>query len=183
MKVILVRHGESEHNIGKSTNLDSTLTKNGERQAELLGKKLKKEKVKIDTIYTSSMIRSKQTGEIISKIIKVPIKENFEGLSEYPSQHLKSKLRILFNLRLRRLKKFLKEITKVREKDKTIMIVAHGITNRIIIGVLLQIPLKRQLLRLQQKNTALNILDWNQDFKNWRLDSMNDISHLKDKFK
>ena len=183
MKIILVRHGESESNAGINEKKDCQLTKNGERQAELLGKKLKKEKVKIDTIYTSSMIRSKKTGEIISKIINIPIKENFEGLSEYPSQHLKSKLKILFNLRLRRLKKFLKEITKNREKDKTIMIVAHGITNRIIIGYFLQIPLKRQLLRLQQKNTALNILDWNQDFKNWQLNQMNDISHLKDKFK
>lgn len=183
MKIILVRHGESEHNAKISTSADSQLTKKGRTQAEHLGKKLKKEKIKIDIIYTSNLVRSKQTGEIISKIINVQIKENFEGLNEYDSKTLRNRFRILFNQRIKTLKKFLSEIEKNKEKEKTILIVAHGITNRIIIGYLLQIPLKKQLLRFRQENTGLSLLLWNMDFKNWQLNSMNDISHLPKKLK
>lgn len=183
MKIILVRHGESEHNAKISDNKDSSLTKKGKIQAEHLGKRLKKEKIKIDKIYTSNLIRSKQTAEIISKIIKVPIGKNFEGLNEYPSKHLRNRLKILFDFRIGKLKKFLNEIAKGREKNKTILIVAHGVTNRIIIGHLLEIPLRKQLLRLWQHNTAISVLVWNRDFKNWGLESLNDVSHLSEKLK
>ena len=54
------------------------LTEKGRIQAKYLGNRLKKQS--ISEIYTSNLERSKQTAEIISKIIKVPIKENFEEL-------------------------------------------------------------------------------------------------------
>ena len=183
MKIILVRHGESEFNAKKIISEDSPLTKKGKLQAEALGKKLKKDKIKINKIYTSNLSRSKETGKIISKIIKVPIKTGFKGLNEYGSENLRSRLRILFNLRIRKLKKFLKEIAKDKEKNKTILVVAHGVTNRIIIGHLLKIPIKKQLFRLMQENTGLSILSWNEYFKNWRLNSLNDLSHLSEKLK
>ena len=70
MKIILVRHGESEHNAKITLSRDSKLTKKGEIQAKHLGEKIKNKKIKIDAIYTSNLIRSKKTAEIISKIIK-----------------------------------------------------------------------------------------------------------------
>lgn len=178
MKILLVRHGESEHNAGKTDDENSPLTKRGERQAEYLGKALKKQKIDIDYIYTSNLKRSKKTGEIISKIIEVPIKKSFEGLDEYPTRYLRKRLGGSFSLRLKRLKKFLKEIEKERDKDKTILMVAHGITNKIIVAQFIQIPLRKQLLRFSQHNTGLNILDWKKDWKNWSLRLMNDINHL-----
>ena len=178
MKILLVRHGESEHNSGKSANKDSSLTKKGKSQAEHLGKKLRKEKIKIDKIYTSNLIRSKQTAEIISKIIKVPIKKSLEELNEYPSANLRNKIKIFFNARIKKLRNLLNSIAKDKEKNKTIPIVAHGVTNRIIIGHLLEIPLGKQLLRLWQHNTAVSVLIWNKNFKNWGLESMNDVNHL-----
>src|SRR3989344_209183 len=132
MKIILIRHGESEHNAKITLSRDSKLTKKGEIQAKHLGEKIKNKKIKIDKIYTSNLIRSKQTAEIISKIVKVPIKKNFEELNEYPSVNLKSFFVRLLNMRLVKLKRLLAEITKNRRKDKTILVVAHGITNRII---------------------------------------------------
>jgi len=178
MKIILVRHGESEHNSGKSKSNDSSLTKKGEIQAKHLGEKLKKERIKIDAIYTSNLIRSKQTAEIISKIIKVPIKKSFDEFNEYHAYHVKSKFMGLLSPRLRALKKLLKKISRDREKDKTILIVAHGKTNRIIIAYLLQIPLGKYLFRLAQHNTGFSVLYWNKTFQNWRLQSMNDFTHL-----
>ena len=182
MKIILVRHGESEHNtkitVSRDSNRDSKLTKKGEIQAKHLGEKLKKEKIKIDTIYTSNLIRSKHTAEIISKIIKVPISKSFDEFNEYHSYHITSKFVRLMSPRLRALKKLLMEISKDKEKDKTILIVAHGRTNRIIIAYLLQIPLGKYLLRLAQHNTGFSVLYWNKTFQNWGLKFMNDFTHL-----
>src|SRR3989344_2461076 len=178
MKIILVRHGESEHNAKITLSRDSKLTKKGEIQAKHLGEKLKNKKIKIDAIYTSNLIRSKKTAEIISKIIKVPIKKSFDEFNEYHAYHVKSKLIGLLSPRLRALKKLLREISKDREKDKTILIVAHGRTNRIIIAYLLQIPLGKYLLYLSQHNTGFSVLHWSKTFKNWRLQSMNDFTHL-----
>jgi broad specificity phosphatase PhoE len=181
MKIILVRHGESEHNAGLTEDKDSVLTKKGRKQAEFLGKKLKKEK--ISEIYVSKMMRAKETAKIISKIINVPIKEEFEELNEYKSKILKSKLKRLFHGRLKKMRKLLKNISKEKNEEKTILIIAHGVVNRIIIGDLLQLSLKKQLLRFKQNNTGINILSWNENFKNWKLDLMNDISHLTEKLK
>ena len=179
MRIIFVRHGESENNAKLTSEEDSSITRRGKLQAEHLGKDLKKQD--ISTIYTSNLLRARETGEILSKIIKVPIKGNFEELGEYSGKYLRSRLKLLFNKRLKRLKKLLDKISKDREKDKTILIVAHGITNKIIIGYLLQIPLRRQLLRLTQHNTCINIMSWNKHYNNWTLESMNNVAHLPKK--
>ncbi len=176
MRIIFVRHGESKHNAKHITEQDSGLTRRGKAQARYLGEKLKKQK--ISAIYTSNLLRAKETGEIISKIIKVPVKSTFEELNEYPSGNLRSRLKLLFNKRLKRLKKLLNKISKDKKRDKTILIVAHGITNKIIIGHLVQIPLRKQLLRLKQHNTGMNSVSWNKDYNNWNLDYVNDIAHL-----
>jgi probable phosphoglycerate mutase len=67
MKLIIVRHGETDHN---RTNvhmgqLDVALNQRGEEQAELVGQQLAKEK--IDIIYSSDLIRAKTTAEKIAK--------------------------------------------------------------------------------------------------------------------
>jgi len=178
MKIILVRHGESENNAGIVNDKDSCLTKTGKKQAEFLGKKLKK--YPISEIYSSKMLRAKETAQIISKIIKVPVKEEFEELNEYDSEILRSRLKILFNGKL---KKLLNKISKDKNEEKTILIIAHGVANRIIMGYLLELPLIKQILRFKQHNTGLNVLYWNKDFKNWALDSMNNTSHLEERLK
>ena len=179
MKIILIRHGESEHNAGITNGKDTCLTKNGILQTKKLGDYLKKQNIKFDEIYTSNLIRSKQTGEIISKIIKVPIKKSYEEFNEYESKELKNRLRRILHRRLTNLKKLLKVISKEKNKDKNIIIVAHGITNRIIIGLLLNIPLKRQLLGFRQNNVGVSELIWEEEHKNWQLELLNDTSHLK----
>lgn len=179
MKIIFVRHGESKSNAGLTEDEDSPLTRKGKMQAKYLANSLKKENISI--IYTSNLLRAKQTGEIISKIIKVPIKASVEELNEYLGRHLRSLLELLFNRRLKRLKKFLKKISKDKGKNKTILIVAHAITNRIIMGYLLEIPLKKQLLFFRQHNTAMNSIYWSKFYGNWHMEHMNNLSHLPER--
>ncbi|MDD5699909.1 MAG: histidine phosphatase family protein [Candidatus Nanoarchaeia archaeon] len=180
MNIIFVRHGESEDNAGVIKGEDTILTKRGKEQAKALGNRLKK--YNIATIYTSRLRRAKQTGEIISKILKVPIKENLEELDEYPHKHLRSRLLFLFDIKLRkrikRLKRFLDGISKEREEDKTILVIAHGITNKIIMSHLVQIPWRKQMLRFNQDNTGVNMLTWKKEYKNWSVRYINDIEHL-----
>jgi len=181
MRIIFVRHGQSMKNAKLTDDKNSKLTKKGKSQAEHLGEWLKKQK--ISAIYSSNLIRAKETAEIISKITKIKIKDTFDELNEYSSKNLRSGIKRLFNGRLNKLKKLLNKISKEKEKNKTILIVAHGITNKIIIGYLVQIPLKKQILRFKQHNTGMNSVSWNKDFQNWNLDYMNDISHLPNKLR
>jgi len=64
--VILVRHAEAQGNIERFFQgwTDGLLSEKGHRQAELLGEKLKNEK--IDVIYASSLSRTQQTASYIA---------------------------------------------------------------------------------------------------------------------
>ena len=180
MKIIFVRHGESEFNAGLTKEKDVPLTKKGRKQAESLGKALKR--YNISEIYTSKMIRAKQTGEIISKVLKVPVKGNLEELNEFRARHLRSRLRAAlstdYNRKLKKLRKFLDRVSEDRNKDKTILLVAHGFTNRIIMAVLLKIPINKKLFRFNQDNTCMNMLIWGDRYKEWNISCLNNIEHL-----
>ena len=180
MKIIFVRHGESEHNARKSDEKNTPLTKKGREQAISLGKRLRK--YKISSIYTSTLLRAKETGKIVSDIIKVPIKGSFGELDEYPSDYLKMNfwrfLHRTTNKRFKDMKKLLDDISRNKTEDRAILIVAHGITNRIIIGHFLEFPIRKELLRFNQENTCVNILVWKKEFNNWSIDCLNDRKHL-----
>ena len=67
MKLIMVRHGESEHNVMEimQGHIPSRLTLRGIQQAEKARDLLKNEK--IDSIFSSDLQRVKQTAEIINE--------------------------------------------------------------------------------------------------------------------
>ena len=62
-----IRHGESESNVtpglAAGANFDAPMTERGHRQAEAVGRRLAKEGVVFDRIYSSSMVRAIQTTE------------------------------------------------------------------------------------------------------------------------
>ena len=68
MKLILLRHGESKWNLlNKFTGWpDVGLTKKGIQEAQFSAKKILQEKILIDTIYTSVLLRSTHTSEIVA---------------------------------------------------------------------------------------------------------------------
>lgn len=80
MKLYLVRHGVTQDNIDGVHQTDTTaINKKGEKQAQLVAKKLVN--IKIDKMYVSPLGRTYQTAEIISKSLNVPILIN-EKLKE-----------------------------------------------------------------------------------------------------
>ena len=74
MKLYIVRHGETISNASGITqgHKNSKLSKQGEKQAELLANRLKN--VKFDYIYSSDLLRAKQTTKSILKNRNCPVK-------------------------------------------------------------------------------------------------------------
>ena len=80
MIIYLVRHGESEGNKkGFYQDPEVPLSEEGVKQGHIVVGRLKKHR--IDIIYSSPMVRAKQTAEIISDQLKIPI-ELWENLKE-----------------------------------------------------------------------------------------------------
>lgn len=177
MKIYIIRHAEKE-----SEGENPHLTKNGIKQAKALAKRLKKKK--FDEFYCSDMNRTKETSEIVAKVIKMKPKIEL-SLNEYESTDIKLEDRKWPKDELSRRKKmylFIDKITKNPNKEKNILIIAHGITNRIIMSYLLDIPMKRTIV-FRQNETCINILSWAKKFKNWRLEKMNSTGHIPKRLK
>ncbi len=172
MKIYLVRHAEKESE-GENPNL----TKKGIKQSKYLAKRLKKKR--FEKFYCSDMNRAKQTAEIVSKQIRLKPKIE-KSLNEYESSDIKRPLSKWDKEDSKRYKKlilFLNQITKNPEDEKNLLIICHGITNRIILASLLNMPMKRIIVFFQHE-TCIDKLDWSEKFTNWRLKGMNDYSHL-----
>ncbi len=94
--IYVARHGETEWNVkgliqGHS---DSNLTKNGIKQAKILGKELKD--IKFDAVYSSDLWRAKRTAEIVTLERKLAVvtqkalrERNFGGLEGKTRENLK----------------------------------------------------------------------------------------------
>ena len=90
MKVYFVRHGES---VGNKANLHQTagmpLSKMGREQAEKIAERLKK--FKIDKIFVSPAERTKETAEIISRSLNIPIETRSELTEARAPSEIKGK--------------------------------------------------------------------------------------------
>lgn len=77
MKLILLRHGESQWNLeNKFTGWkDVSLTSAGKKEAIFSGKQIKEAEIKINSIYTSILNRATETTEIVAEIINFPPKK------------------------------------------------------------------------------------------------------------
>jgi probable phosphoglycerate mutase len=76
MNLYFVRHGVTrEHENKKSQKPGSPLSKEGERQAKLLGRRLKKQHYNFDMVFASPFERARKTAEIICKELQAPYEE------------------------------------------------------------------------------------------------------------
>lgn len=178
MEIIFVRHAEKEE-IGENP----PLTKKGKNQAIYLARELSKSK-EFDEFYCSDLDRAKQTAKIVSR--KTKIKPRIEkSLNEFKSETLKEN-KIKWGIQEREhynnLISFLKEITKNPNEKKKILIIAHGITNRIILSFFLKLDM-RKLVQFRTRETAINSIYWVEKFMNWRLKYWGNNNHLPEKLR
>ena len=74
MKLLLIRHGESEADILRvhEGRADFSLTERGQRQAQAMAAYIAKN-YQIDCIYTSTLQRAAQTAQVLSEATGVPV--------------------------------------------------------------------------------------------------------------
>lgn len=205
LEFLVIRHGETVSNAEQrfSGHLDVDLTDKGIWQAGQLFHQLKD--CPIDAVYCSDLKRAIHTAEIVMGSRNIPFyidpqfreihfgdweglkwEEINSGQEEGNSNHwwsqpdepfpggeslsdLKQRVKIA-------LEKVIKEQLQ-EDKDKTVAIICHGGVSRMIIGIALDIPMKK-VWHIRQQSTALNIVKYDQK-SGFFVDSVNDISHLK----
>ncbi len=196
MKIILIRHGQTDANKRNLIQgwLDYKLNETGMKQAKLLGKRLKKED--IDVFYSSDLKRAVMTTEEVKKFhpgkqwIKTSvIRErgfgSFEGMPVEKYYDL-IKCYCLENYEFRppfgesysdvrkRAEMFFSEIYR-KHKNQTVAVVAHGVFNKVFISYLAGLNLK-DAVKIEQENTCVNVIEVKSKPK---IIALNDVSHLK----
>ena len=79
-RIYVVRHGQSTFNTGQTReDLDSKLTELGKKQSENLGMKFKN--IDFAAIFSSELVRTKETAEIINQDRNLEVQEN-KGINE-----------------------------------------------------------------------------------------------------
>ena len=198
MKLILVRHGETEKNVeGKlhSATDPEVLTKKGRQQMELTAKHLLK--IRPSSIYCSKERRASESGKIVAKILKAPLSP-ISGLEErnwgdFANKRWGEVRKILDPMSLeerykyippngeswekaeKRMVNVIKKILK-ESRNKTTVIISHGGTIRILMPFFLKASIE-ETFKHNPDNASITIFDYfGGKFKTLIL---NDTSHLR----
>ncbi len=194
MKLIIVRHGETEENVRGEIqgHGHGKLTKKGIGEAKKLAMRLKDEK--FDLIFSSDLGRAKDTAaEIIKRheaeVIYTPeLREMSHGVLEgkhfaereveiarsgKPMEHFIAEGgESLFQFR-ERVRKFLESLHK--HKGKNILIVTHGGFLRMIFSIVFGKSIEESL-KIGVANASINILEL--EDKGFKVHLINSIEHL-----
>ena len=199
MRLILVRHGQTEWNAGGRYQGQSNvaLSDTGRKQARFLAERFPVKQ--LDAIYTSDLDRAKETAECVGERFGVAVRPekafrelsfgDWEGLtyqeisSRWPKEAEKlftapDELVIPHGETFRELqKRALDKIHLLYENhiDQTVAVFAHGAINKTILAGLMHIPL-HYLWSLRQDNTAVNILRLDDGYV--MVELINSTSHL-----
>lgn len=199
-KLILIRHATTKDNQDKklSGHIDSKISDIGLKQIEKLTNHL--EDIHIDKIYTTTSSRTKDTIKNIARIKEIKIVEinalkeidfgDFEGITfdeiknNYPNE-FNSMIEKGYEYKYPngeslidsfiRVSSEIKDIIK-RDRDKTILICAHGGTIRNIISYLLSGDYKYHW-NFRIDNVSITILEIDNGFT--IIDKINDTSFIK----
>ena len=185
MKLLLVRHGQSTYNLANKFTgwRDPPLSELGKNQAEETAIKL--QKYHIDVVYSSSLIRAKQTAEIIIKnhpnspkeIISNPLlnERNYGNWAGKNTDEVKKDIGEKEFQAVRRgwdeppeggesledtanrVKEWIEMINKQHTNDETILVISHGNTIRAI-SVIFGINTKENIQNFELKTGEIFII-------------------------
>lgn len=187
MRIILVRHGETDWNQQNKYQgqVDISLNENGKLQSEKVAYFLKD--VSIDKVFASSLLRAKQTAEMILQHhqgINLELKDGFKEIihglwqgkveteieqefpgdlqrwRETPEQFQMPGGESLQQVWQRTIKVYESILdAALNEKLNTVLIVAHGVTNQILLCHILGLSAE-YLWSFRQSNCCLNVIDY-----------------------
>jgi phosphoserine phosphatase len=199
MRLLIARHGQTKHNLDRryQGSTDAPLNETGRVQAAQLAERLAGEKV--DVIYSSPLMRSTQTAELIAKANDLEIKKDsrlreisfgeWEGMSydeiRAQSPDLLEKWihdpahipppngETLIQLATR-VKEAVDEI-KLRHAEQSVVIVTHGGVIRTMLCLSLGLDLNRHI-QFESATGSLSELSFYDEGVSLKL--FNGISHL-----
>lgn len=182
--IYLIRHGETDWNLEKRMQgtTDIPLNDKGKRQALNIAKHIKK--IPFHAIYSSPLSRAFKTASIIAlhhpqvEIIKLhSLRERSFGVMEGKTQKEFDGMHPGLNWEqswyypsfcppngesledvYKRVSKSIKKILATHDNE-TIALISHGVTLRMIIGHLINIPIKH-LGVIDTKNASLTIIEY-----------------------
>lgn len=202
IKIYLIRHGRQNSPL---CNVDVPLDEAGIRQAELVGKRLKN--YDIEALYSSNLIRARQTAEIIGKELNLVnnIEENLreisfgalEGLSDveikerfgdFIEERAKAKSDLpcpdgesgqdVYN-------RAFPVLLDIIEKAKTdnmhhIAVVSHGgVIRTIVAGILGADFAKKLCVAKDLENCSITEIDYDEKYNKLIVERVNDYAHIE----
>lgn len=186
-RIYILRHAEAQSNVDRDFTGDAALTEKGVGQAQLVAARFKGKK--IDGLYASKILRSRQTAEAIAAIAEAGtpgsqpiildfIKERKVSCAS-PDQWTNVESFNDLMLRLFETKCFLENLP-----DGRFVIVSHAIFMRALSGYLIfGDRLTEDMLMAMNKtllcdHTGVSKLSHNKEKGRWHIESWNDLSHL-----
>ncbi|MBE7413521.1 MAG: histidine phosphatase family protein [Leptospiraceae bacterium] len=197
--IYLIRHGETDYNREgriQGGGINSELSDKGRIQAEMLRKRLERESLQFDYIFSSPLNRAYETAKIAASDIKQDIltddllKEidcgEYEGLlTKEIDPSILQKLREDPYYKYpggencedvqKRAKQFLNKLNNLEKKSA--LIFSHGNFNRAFMSAILDLSIEIAVKTIQH-NTGLNYFQKIQS--SFKLITWNDISHIDD---
>lgn len=201
-RVFLIRHAETEATKEDrfSGATDVPLTPEGREHACGLATRLRE--IKLDAVYASPLMRAMETARIIAEPHSLSVNSN-EDLTEINSGHWEGLTRAEVEKQFpEEYEKYERDpldfapeggesARRVADRaepaflqivrahpNQQIAVVSHKTTNRLLIGIVLGIDLKRYRDRLAQRPACLNVLDF-ADATQAMLTLLNDVSHYE----
>lgn len=185
MELYLARHGQSVHNRDKNDpGPHSPLTDKGREQAHRLGEWLTAN-ASIDVIYTSPWVRARETADIVSDRLGLPVRVR-DGLREAPvflpdvlPQQPASwcdpwpvpSLEPVYTAFREQVANVMRDIV-TQHPNEAVLVVAHGGTLATMIRLLLGVD----AISFWTENAALHHLVW--DGQRWDIRYVNRREHL-----
>lgn len=199
MRVVLVRHGETEHNKDDSITgqLDVSLNKFGVQQAEKAAERLKNED--FAAACSSDLERTYETANIIAEKHGLHPKGYREfrerGFGEYEGEPKDAWREVVRNHdgdrhtlspengeSLKEVgERFVGKLNDLRHehnKDDIILVGGHGVAIKATVMEILGLK-GDSYNKLEQSNTGLTELEFNEG-KGWKIVRMNDTAHLEE---
>lgn len=191
LELLLIRHGESQFNLDGSGGFDSSLADLGREQARKLAPWIAAN-FKIVAFYASSMVRARETAEIIQPAINLPI-EFLDNLREADFEITEKMPKFLhpvhaiggFSIDLNesdptyaafqaRVSQAYRDIVNAHNSG-TILVVTHGG----LIATLLRTVFGAHQVSIHADNTSATLLRWSNS--RWYLVYSNRVDHLNGK--
>ncbi len=165
MKIYLIQPGQNE--LG-------SLTEKGRWELNTLARRLINEKIEVNRIYVNGHSISRQTGNLLSKTLEVPIISD-ERFSEIRKDVILGNLNEFDIENLQCVNLFVDEI--VGKKNDALITIGGGI-HRVIISRLTGMPLE-ETRHFSLTPAGISTLYYDNSTGRWRINSLNDVNHLR----